>query len=345
MKWTDMQHAEMARRFESGGTQAVADYAVELVRARGGTMTADDLAQALYDVSAGDSAEADFTDTWGHQIFEHLSSQGATVATLQAEVEEFERLARQHHAGLVEVTAQRDALRSEMERLKGWREKCINDNNAWATRLTAAESRLAAIRERAGNRVEAGHRLRMAIVWTEPNRSWCAAKYEDRATEFARWVLDGDAPNSPGILEGSNDPDETCDECGEMGGQHRHLPVYGDELPRMCSQAKRYPCSDTCTHDDAAKVGHPERIAARRKALATEDDGGVLASDEPHTDRAEERSEALKAATDHGGYEAAFIAGEERGAEAMRAAAEKWAREYFGDVPPTLKQALDEVAP
>lgn len=57
----------------------------------------------------------------------------------------------------------------------------------------------------------------------------------------------------------------------------------------QCYEARRYPCSPTCTHDDAATPGHPDRVKER-----SEDVTGILAV--PSTDCCEQAEEAMLAA-------------------------------------------------
>lgn len=86
MNWTPDELVALCAVMDDGPI-AIATRAVGLVAARGGTMTAEELDAARYAVSSGDSLEADFTDHWGAKVFEHIATQGVTVATLQAEVE------------------------------------------------------------------------------------------------------------------------------------------------------------------------------------------------------------------------------------------------------------------
>lgn len=80
---------------------------------------------------------------------------------------------------------------------------------------------------------------------------------------------------------------------------------------------KRYPCSPTCTHDDARTPGHPERVRERSEAVLQVVQSGEEQESDGYAD----------------------------GVHDTRAAVEKWARESFGEVPPTLKAVLDGVAP
>lgn len=75
--WSEEEKHDLALHARDGWL-AVATRAVELVRARGGTMTADQVHDALDDL--GDSPAQ-------RVLSQHIAAQGATVATLQAENE------------------------------------------------------------------------------------------------------------------------------------------------------------------------------------------------------------------------------------------------------------------
>ena len=90
IEWTEQQHAEMARRFESGGVLAVAAYVVELMRECGGTMTAERIADLRESMEALAKNRPAIAEEIGEAL-RHITAQGATVATLRAEVKELER--------------------------------------------------------------------------------------------------------------------------------------------------------------------------------------------------------------------------------------------------------------
>lgn len=71
----------------------------------------------------------------------------------------------------------------------------------------------------------------------------------------------------------------------ERGGTH---PLCGTE---------RYPCSPTCTHDDAATPGHPERVKERSEVFSTAtggDYGGEIREEheEPECGAIQEQEES-----------------------------------------------------
>lgn len=74
---------------------------------------------------------------------------------------------------------------------------------------------------------------------------------------------------------------------------------------------KRYPCSDTCTHDDAASPGHQQRVKEQSAAVAR----AALGMPEDHV-----AAVAKEVGAKTGREVSSFRLGYERGAAAMRAA-------------------------
>lgn len=293
------------------GVAAIMTRAVELVQARGGTMTAEqvEIWRELYGATYP-------------CMMEHITAQGATVATLHAEVADLkstvaklEERKQIDTAHIETIEQEKMALRAEVERLTREHRNCANDLHAaqeWGRqqhaeverlnadvklqykaleacqaqlddrgrleqRATSAESRLAAIRERAGKTMslvaayKAGRQLTEGISMAG-------------LQAVARWVLEGDAPHGA-----KKDP--PCI-CGFLSGQ--------------CN-APRHPCSKACTHDDAATPGHPERVKERSEEVQRVVIPGV------------------RIALAEGARRDAY----EDGAEAMRAACLKVVREWF----------------
>jgi predicted nuclease with TOPRIM domain len=142
-KWCDDVHLDDIVRAER-----LATLAVELVQARGGTMTEDALT-TLY---------ADMARWWEQEdvdrIAGHIIAQGAQVATLQAKVEGLEREAGDARAERDAAREDVTALRAKMERLKAdaalvdkMRRADLAVTKEYAARWKVAEARLAAIRE------------------------------------------------------------------------------------------------------------------------------------------------------------------------------------------------------
>lgn len=419
---------------------------------------------------------------------EGLETRMGAVKTLHDELVDLLALEQRLHAADVEELSETKsalaALRAEVERLNGWREKCINDNNTWAARLIEtesevkrlktvvsaldtrwrneqdravaaegeaerlharvaerynavdealrredaardeverltkmyqdayheserlvseverpkadvtrmehahrqqaqialheierrkhAESRLAAVRERLSNVADVRRVAEAGWVgvakWDETVRADVkgagALPYLHHAAErVATWVLEGDATQEakphivdcgPRTFGDVNPPQEAKARCPthpEDGGACEPMQsepwrcVYGEHALGG-GEIRRYPCSPTCTHSDAANPGHPERIASLSVAFDQPmPETGVIASDES-PERVRERNERLNEALFRADDDntAAESDAYDRGAEAMRTAVENWAKDYFGSVPPTLKDALDGVA-
>lgn len=366
-KWREDDHLDDIVRSER-----LASFAVELVAERGGTMTAEEVAdrERASKLSAIDM----------ENVFEHITAQGATVATLQAKLDaceaalqdaqtdgamweaeaqrirgevttlqakvaELEKEANHHADARLAAEVERDALRAEVERLKA----DIGENGRallnWKRRAEIAESHLAAIRGPL-ERAEAARRALQEWDQQEPTDAGLKAEAVHAmqnlgvALADAYRVLEGDAPNSPEIPDGSGAAPAmrpiakqatkcsgTPPECGPgcmTHGVRSDAPQEaktcawgggecGNAAPAPCGFCnfhcghargicagfgKRYPCSPTCTHDDAAKPGHPERVKEKSEAF----------------------SEAVEAAENLAAGERGLQRAYDNGAEAMRAA-------------------------
>lgn len=269
-----------------------------------------------------------------------LSALAQEAEALRAKVAELEKECSRlnEHAGLANRDG--DAARAEVERLKVVdlriaREEIADERR----RALSAESRLAAIRETVSDVMGRCERAKLLL---------------------ARWVLEGDAPQEAtnGNLERQPTVAELEAILNSPEGTYR-VDIQPDGQIRA---VKRYPCSPTCTHDDAATPGHPERIASLCVAFDQPmPETGVLASDEARSERVRERSEAWEAMHPNG---ACTCAGEgtcawcdresketfyDRGAEDMRAAcltaALQWAQANLGIRPQGLKDAIEGAAP
>lgn len=199
-------------------------------------------------------------------------------------------------AGAQEV----EALRAKVMALEVRHDREMQARGALIARLNAAESRLATIRDP----LVRMNKARMEMQgWDaqEDAGSGLRGAGEDaffewgRALKEALSLLEGDAPQDASTTRGG-----TVD------------PTIG-LLEPVSKVTIRYPCSATCTHDDAATPGHLERVkerseAVRRVAVPTPIAVGALVS---------ERSVAIEADPSLSVTEAACY---EQGAEAMRAA-------------------------
>lgn len=156
-----------------------------------------------------------------------------------------------------------------------------------------------------------------------------------------------------------------------LGSGHPCEPMPGEPLRCVYGEhpmpAQRWQCSPSCIHEDARIPGHPERIRRASSEFAeavglSPAHGRVVDVEIGPMSRPMEGSIVFSGPIQRvelGPPYAAQIAvipradddntaaesdAYERGAEAMRAAVEKWAREYFGSIPPTLKAVLDGIS-
>lgn len=151
-------------------------------------------------------------------------------------------------------------------------------------------------------------------------------------------AMDGAAPN-PSIPSNSSgdalrpvDMDLMCIACDQCT-LHRWMPSPDAGPGWRCSEcsalskAGRYPCSPTCTHDDARTPDHPERVKERSLKLAR----AALGMPE------KEQAEAFNTHLDQLAVEEA----REAGAEAMRTACLEAVRELlqkWGSPPGAIEQ-------
>jgi hypothetical protein len=179
---------------------------------------------------------------------QHIATQGSTVATLQARVGELGRVVDGGHKmyrDLERVLAEKNA---EVERLKA-------EKVGWATELEqramSAESRLAAIREKTTAQLEATRRAIAAEkIKPRPSQAHIAEfQMAEVALEPLAKMLEGDA---------SQEAKHACCVTFTAG-------LVGQ--PQQTTIAE-YPCCPTCTHDDAATPGHPERVKERSVEVA-----------------------------------------------------------------------------
>lgn len=347
--WSDEQLAEVMHAGQSAAPDGIAVPALpasslkaimnrtaEILRACGGTMTAEELRSVREEMEMTPPVLPSKTGT--ADLLGHIAAQGATVATLQAKVAELETAHTRTREHLLDKEDECKNLRAEVERLK----REVNDKEVARkllerardrnrARAASAESRLAAVRERSGAETTW---QRYLLLRGDPRAAWA---------EIVRFMLNGDAPNAPGFPDVSTQDAQAV--CAEIGIAHgpvkcHHGCTRGSEgeddglAPRTRDHARltdemthypevmevrtlthgmvgheqttvvsvRYPCSDTCTHDDAATSGHPERVKEHKSAL-----DAVLRAN----------YDAARADDDNSAAESDSY---DRGAEAMRAA-------------------------
>jgi hypothetical protein len=145
-------------------------------------------------------------------------------------------------------TASRETveLRAEVERLREKETYLANLTADWQRKLTSAESRLAAIRERGTNRLEIARRRSAARVGVE---------------DIIRWVLEGDAPQEATETHGFYPCGLTC--------THDDATTPGHpERVRQRSEAVVVSLHDSkaAAVDTALTRGYDEGVEAMRAA-------------------------------------------------------------------------------
>lgn len=285
--------------------RAIMTRAVELAAARGGTMTAEEMDAARYAVSSGDSAEADFTDHWGAKVFEHISALGARNAVLEAELE----LARKGFDAGSPAEATIRTLEEEAVSLKERLSAAEEANREIVRRAQKAESLLG--REQTAGRLWHGRVEAAADELSDIGAGECGRL--DIVTRVKMLKARCATLSAAGQVLSAH---------AESGGTGCFACDTGFRPP------ERHPCPPTCTHDDAATPGHPERV--------------------------KERGEQWEAITltdaEAAGFDEGMSRGFDAGAEAMRAACLKTVREWcerngFHGAYPSLKEDIEGATP
>lgn len=233
----------------------------------------------------------------------------ALVATLQAKVEELERAGSDARSERDAAREDLTAARAEVERTKAKLDDAERARNRAMIDRSNAESRLAAITE-ALDAIRDGRRFR--------------GEHTPESIARVALGLEGDAPNSPGIQDGSGDAPQEAKALPRDMPPHAFVPrsddvkACGHDLGlTLCGYSERhhrFPCSPACTHDDAANPGHPERVKAQSVAVAR------AALGMPETERSEAFEQLVWSKERSADWRLGFEDGKERGAEDMRAA-------------------------
>lgn len=216
------------------------------------------------------------------------------------------------------------------------RDQARTSEAVWRKRLEAAAEELADVGAGECGRLDIVTRVRML-----------KAQLAALSVDMAKVVGEPTTTDCPST--------EACAVCGTASGfpcnprVRRHLRECGD--PSRCALVTRYPCSPTCTHDDAATPGHAERVKERSEAFRKTCTGGRECSPgcDAHGVGPRNDIEARLRNLD------TYARGHEEGADAMRAAclialAEVMEAEGYSDAGPgtvhgRLKAAIEGAVP
>lgn len=297
IEWSD-DDVEAAWRRASGApirsrdsTWAIMNYAVELYLARASGQTKEDetAVRSTLETADGDMGH----DANTHAALSRLSALAQEAEALRASADELQRQ-RDSRGEALEVAEQEiKTLRAKVATLEPHVERAEHYKASTAKWMESAMGLRAEV-EGLKSEMEAswsaarkvapvdklGVRLCDVVASLVSNAQSLSSIRERAAQAIAEcrgegareilrerlgWVLEGDAANSSTQSNGSgkvghastpgqcSNPDPTIGPtCAERGCEGREC---------------RYPCSPTCTHDDAATPGHPERVKERSKAL------------------------------------------------------------------------------
>lgn len=254
--WTAHDHQDDVKRCHLLATRAV-----ELVAARGGTMTAERL--------------VDVREPLRH----HIAAQGAQNAVLEAEL----ALARKGFDAGSPAEATIKTLEAEAARAR-------QSESVWRKRMEAAAVALGAYGAGEVGRLDIAARARIITEQVEAirRRSLEAGNIERLIAEHGlpaamRWVVEGMAPTGLGDQHPPTIAELEAILSAPAGAYSVTVQPSGE-----IRAVKRYPCSPTCTHDDAATPGHPERVKERSALFV----GSIVASEAGY----EAGAEAMRAA-------------------------------------------------
>jgi hypothetical protein len=236
---------------ESDVLRAIATKAIELATARGGTMTAEALARNLMMLKNSNQRPA-------IEVEQHISVQGARVAVLEKEKTSLE----EHVVLLTERLAASEESVRELTK-----------------RAQQAESRLE-------------HAIQARDYWRNKAAGFSAAgqvlsehvdKHDPVLCHCPRCTGAQEASNHSTPSGSSPAPwPETCPLCSGTGWSNSvdkwPNPTVSVRVKCWCQDSvgadepKRYPCSPTCTHDDARTPGHSERVKERSELIRVSND-------------------------------------------------------------------------
>jgi hypothetical protein len=348
--WSDEEVEQGRMAWAASGTanycpsraevEAIMTRSVELVAARGGTMTAEDLALRLSRLrralASFGTEFAGLLDQSLHEIERHIAAQGARVAVLEEERDEARGNVEGNENAWRLADARADAAVAEADQLRD--------------RLTASED---SVRELTRRAQQAEAERDAAAKLAEQRRQDRLDALSVKTTEglsASEWVLRaGKAERERDELKARR---TTLSAAGQVSSEHVDKAGNHPEIPESSTAsarrltiaelesilespegtycievqpngevraAKRYPCSPACTHDDARTPGRPERVKERSESFAH----GALGLPTP-----EERREAMARFVDPNtppfdpmvDLSPSEYHAYEQGAEAMRAA-------------------------
>jgi hypothetical protein len=277
-------------------------------------------------------------ETWRKAVTEALpviEAQGARVAVLEKELawwKEHADAERKRGDGLeaenaearerlekrtAELKEERDGFREQMQLAEQRANLLDDDVRNLRERLSAAEE---------GNRELVRRAQQAEANWEHAtkDRDYWLRRSTDlgsraEAAEARCTTLSAAGRVLSAVADRTGESEENAPpQCG-----HRPLPTWicrlkvGHTLPHEV--VPFFPCSPTCTHDDAAKPGHPDRVKERSEAvthaLNPDAESGI---DEPLPEGPLEVVTTRRPSTEY--EQMAYQLGLDEGVEAMRAA-------------------------
>jgi hypothetical protein len=235
-EWDDDVRADCMRAGMTARLHHVAanvmDLAVELASARGGTMTAEELNECQR-LATSPPARHGWDDETVAAMLKHLSAQGARVAVLERQVLE-----------------EGGKFLAEIQRADQLQE-----------RLSAADESVRDLTRRAQQAEGAISRERAATaMWRKRVQDACD--------------LMPDANGDLGAFDIVNRVKRLQERCAALSAAGQVLSEHVDSMGLdntgrawADQMLDRYPCSSTCTHDDAKTPGHAERVRERSEAV------------------------------------------------------------------------------
>lgn len=228
--------------------KAIMTRAVELVAARGGTEEDASVLESARNWVASHDAPALMRTSNVSALINIISAQGARVAVLEEEkanLEEGNRLlaerlsaAEEGNRELVRRAQQAEGLVESLRRIIKEDRLVLTNVTAERDELKARCATISAAGQVPSAHVDKAHDIYMCHVEECPDCKRVTASNRPTIAELEAILA---APEGTYRVE------------VQPNGEVRAV--------------KRYPCSPTCTHDDAAKPGHPERVKERSEAL------------------------------------------------------------------------------